>query len=139
VPLIAANAEPAGGSLLHLAGAQLAFDLKEALEHEGFTVSQPVVYRSQAATSFDPQVADAIRSSLLDGVILLSPRTAEIFVTLATKAGLAEAARKLTFYCMSDAVARPLDALAPININIAAQPNSQEILALIARMAPESG
>ena len=48
--LIEAEAKPADGVLIHLAGETLAFDLKSALEAKGFSVRQPVLYRSVQAT-----------------------------------------------------------------------------------------
>jgi len=138
VPLIAANASPADGDLLHIAGDRLAFDLKAALEPRGLTVRHQVVYRSRAAESLEPRVADAIRIGSLGGVIVMSPRTAAIFAALAAKAGVAEASSRLTFFCLSEAVARELAPLMPRTVKLARAPNSEEMLALLARVAPES-
>jgi uroporphyrinogen-III synthase len=139
VPLIAAKASPAGGALLHLAGDTLAFDLKSALEREGFAVREEVVYRTRTLENLVPAAADAIRTGSLDGVILMSPRTSSVFSGLVIGAGLADAARRLTFFCLSEAVARGLDPLAPPDVRLARQPNAEEVLALLAQAAPESG
>ena len=138
VALATAELEPRNGTLLHLAGDRQAFDLKCALERHGFEVRQPVLYRTRPAGSLTPEVADAIRSGSLDGVILMSPRTAEIFATLVAGAGLVEEARGLLLLCLSTSVANRLAALSPIQVRIAARPNANEMLALVTAMAAKS-
>ena len=138
MPIIAAKVLPAKGALLHLAGDKLAFDLKQALEREGLTVREEIMYRTRPQQKLGPAAADAIRVGSLDGVILMSPRTASIFAALATGAGLADAARKLGYFCLSEAVAEGLETLAPSDVRIARRPNLEEVLALLAQGGPES-
>lgn len=138
VPVIAGKVQAANGALLHLAGDTLAFDLKSALEREGFTVLEEVIYRSRAASSLAPAAAEAIRVGTLHGVILMSPRTASVFAELVRGAGLADAARRLRYFCLSEAVARSLDVLAPRDVSVARRPNTEEVLALLAPPAPDS-
>ncbi|MGI9403655.1 MAG: uroporphyrinogen-III synthase, partial [Hyphomicrobium sp.] len=47
VPLIADEIEPAAGSVVHLAGEFLAFDLAAALDGEGIAVRKVIVYRAR--------------------------------------------------------------------------------------------
>ncbi len=136
--LVAAQVSPAEGTLLHLAGDTLAFDLKSALEQAGFKVREEVVYRTRPIDRLVPAAADAIRAGALDGVILMSPRTASVFADVVTGAGLAGAARRLAYFCMSHAVAQGLDRLGPVDARVAPRPNTEEVLALLAQAAPES-
>lgn len=138
VPLIRERAEPAAGPLVHLAGGTLAFDLKGALESHGLQVRQETVYRARPASRLDPGVADALRAGQVDGVILMSPRTAKVYAQLVSAEGLSGAVRTIVHYCLSDAVARELIPLGTVRQEVARSPNSQEMLALIAREAPES-
>lgn len=138
VDLIQAEARPSAGALLHLAGDRLAFDLKGALEAIGYEVRCAVVYRTEAATRLPAEAVEALRRGGLDGVILMSPRTAEVYAGLVGAAGLGAAARPLVHYCLSDAVARELAVLGAVRTAVARAPNSQEMLALIAREAPDS-
>lgn len=138
VPVIAASTKPGDGPLLHLSGEQLAFDLKGALAGRGFELRQAILYRMRAATALPPEVADAIRTGALDGALFMSRRTAETFARLVAEAGIAEEARQLTYFCMSPAVAEALAPIEPVNVNIAGQPKLEEMLALAARLAPES-
>jgi uroporphyrinogen-III synthase len=82
---------------------------------------------------------EVIRSGALDGVILMSPRTGSIFAELVAAAGLAESARRLAFFCLSDAVSASLKGLRPMDVRVARRPNAEEVLALVASAAPESG
>jgi uroporphyrinogen-III synthase len=138
VALIAAKVSPAEGALLHVAGDTLAFDLGSALGQAGFELREEVVYRTRPIERLEPAAANAIRTGALDGVILMSPRTASVFANIVTGAGLADAARRLTYFCMSDAVAQGLERLGPVDTRVAHRPNTEEVLALLAQAAPES-
>jgi len=138
VPLIAGKAAPGKGALLHLAGDTLAYDLKAALGTAGFEVREEIVYRARTLEKLESGVADAIRTGSLEGVILMSPRTASVFAGLVTDAGLADGARKLGYFCLSETVAEALNSLAPPRVRIAPRPNTEEVLALLTQPAPES-
>jgi uroporphyrinogen-III synthase len=137
VPLIASSLEPEGGPVLHISGDKVAFDMVGALTGVGFDVRREIVYRSLPATALDAQVAAAIKAGTVDAVILMSPRTANVFVDLATAAGLAAEAGQLRFYCLSAAVADNLAPLGASKVKVARLPNSEEMLAALAPETPE--
>jgi uroporphyrinogen-III synthase len=134
---IVSVADPAEGLLLHLAGDRLAGDLKGELEAQGFRVLQPVVYRTAAVSSFSEDTVAQLASGEIDGVILLSPRTATIYAGLMAKHGLVAVARGLAHFCLSEAVAKRLAPLGPIEGAIAEAPKLEEILALIEEAATQ--
>lgn len=136
--LIRAEADATAGPLLHLSGDKLAFDLAEALRPDGFDVRRVIVYRAEAATGLPPEAAEAIRDGRLDGVILMSPRTARVYAALVTAAGVAAEAAGLVHFCLSEAVARETSHLGAARVAVAEAPNSQEMLALITRAASDS-
>lgn len=121
-PLIATNCNPENGPLLHPAGEKLAWDLKGALEAIGFAVLQPVVYRSKAVAGLPENAVAAMRDGALDGVILMSPEAAKVYVKLVAIAGLEAEARKLAYFCLSGAVAKPLEGLPGVRIRVADKP-----------------
>lgn len=129
---------PGGGALVHLAGETLAFDLKGALAPDGITVRVDTVYRTLPAEALPSGAAEALRAGTLDGVLLMSPRTAMVYVRLIEAAGLTAEAARLLHFCISDAVARQLAPLGAVRVAVARAPNSQEMLALVAREAPDS-
>jgi uroporphyrinogen-III synthase len=128
---IVAALDPAAGLVVHLAGDTLAFDLKGELEALGFRVVQPVVYRMLPAEALGEETIEQLGMGEIDGVILMSPRTAAVYAALVRKHGLAAAIRPLPHFCLSQAVARRLQPLGSVRVEIAEAPRLEELLALI--------
>lgn len=135
-PLIAARFEASAGPLVHLAGETLAFDLKGALEAEGYTLRQPALYRALAAEALPPEILVDLKSGKIDGVILMSPRTAAIFGALLRKHGLTEVPG-LRCYCLSPSVAKAVASLGALLL-VAARPREEDVLALLLADAASS-
>jgi uroporphyrinogen-III synthase len=138
VTLVTEQAEVNAGPLLHLAGDTLAFDFTPELKRLGFRVVRPIVYRTVPASQFSESTVQRMHRHLIDGVLLLSPRTAEIYATLVNKHGLIAVSRNVVHFCLSAAVANRLAPLGNAKIEVAAHPTLQEMLALVARVAPQS-
>jgi uroporphyrinogen-III synthase len=128
---IMGHLDPHAGHIVHLAGDTLAFDLAGEVAQHGFRIIAPVVYRMMSAKRFTAAAAYDIASGEADAVMLLSPKTADVWVSLVTKQGLAEYAKRMTHLCLSPAVAKRLMPLGAIRIETAVAPNLDEILALI--------
>lgn len=128
--LIAREVEPERGALVHLAGETLAFDLEAALAAQGFAMRKAVLYRAVPVRALPAQALDLIAARRLDGVVLMSPRTATTFAALIAEHGLVTQAKSLVCYCRSEAVA---EAVAPLGceVRIAARPREEDILALL--------
>ena len=133
--VIAKTADPKSGALIHAAGDHLATDLCADLEAYGFQVHRHVVYASRQVTQLSDELVAALTLEKLDAVILMSPRTAKTFVDLVLAQSLGSSARKLEFFCLSAAVASQLERLAlaerGVRVQIAAKPNTEELLALL--------
>lgn len=128
--LIVSELEPGRGPLVHLSGEAIAFDLKSTLEAEGFTVRRFVLYRAIPTGALPDEAVNRLTAGALDGVILMSPRTAKTFADLVIGHGLVTQAKGLVCYCLSEAVAgavRPLGS----EIRVAARPREEDILALL--------
>jgi uroporphyrinogen-III synthase len=138
VPLILGSKVGKKGYLVHVSGEEIALDLVGKLGARGIEVRRLAVYRAVAANTLRPQTARAIANRWLDAVILMSPRTAEIFTDLVDKAGLQEPARRLAYVCLSANVAGALKGLDPARVNIAVRPNSSGILEAIGQVATHS-
>ena len=130
--------DPAGGVLVHLAGDALARDLAGELEAHGFRVRQPVVYRMVPATAFADTTVEDLATGAIDGVLLMSPRTAAVYAALVARHSLTAAVRRLPHFCLSEAVARRLQPLGPVPTRIADAPRLEELLALIDESAAQS-
>ncbi|HEX2840784.1 uroporphyrinogen-III synthase [Hyphomicrobium sp.] len=136
--IIRETIDPGAGALVHLAAETLAFDLKGALAGDGFEVRTEVVYRTDPVSTLPADATTALRDHRIDGVVLMSPRTARVYAKLAADGGLVAETRKVVHFCLSDAVARELCPLGTVKTVVARLPNSQEMLALIAREASDS-
>ena len=132
VAFIADNIDVNEGSLLHLAGDVLAFDFAGELARLGYHVLQPVVYVSEAVERLSGSTQARLRNGQVEGILLLSPRTAEIYSALIQQHELQDAVRTITHLCISDAAAAKLASLQPVKVVIAAAPNLKEVLALTA-------
>jgi uroporphyrinogen-III synthase len=128
---IVAVADPAAGLLLQLAGDAEAIDLKGELESHGFRTVRHIVYRMHASVALSAETLELLALGDVDGVILMSPRTAEIYAALMRKAGLAGAARRLLHFCLSEATAKRLAPLGAVTVAVADRPRLEEVLALI--------
>lgn len=132
------------GPLLQLTGQHQAADLKQILRHRGLLIEVCTVYHMKAKSQLAPAVVAALRGQRIDGVILMSPRTAAVFGTLIQHHELDDVAAKFTYFCLSVAVAEKLRAaLRPaqsragpaganaLTLKIPNHADAQELLALV--------
>ena len=120
-----------GASLVHVTGEHQAFDLAGALEGRGFSIATLRVYEMKAASAFSGAVSDALEAGSIGGVILMSPRTAEIFVSLCRQHGLWDRARFLDYYCLANSVSNRLKPLEAVHVHIAQRPDRASLLGLL--------
>jgi len=138
VAQIASVLDPAAGVLVHLAGDTLAHDLAAELEAHGFRVRSTVVYRMRPATTFADTTVEDLAAGGIDGIILMSPRTAAIYARLVARHGLTAAVRTLPHFCLSEAIAQRLQPLGAVPTRVADAPRLEELLALIDETTAQS-
>lgn len=112
-PLICQEIHPDDGALLHIGAEKVAFDLKGALEESGYELRRTVLYRSHPVETLEPSVIELLKAGEIDGVLLMSPRTARAFARLVERYGLVTQAKGLVCYCLSKAIA---EAVLPLGI-----------------------
>ncbi|MEM8574563.1 MAG: uroporphyrinogen-III synthase [Pseudomonadota bacterium] len=112
-PLICTELEPHLGPLVHIGAEKVAFDLKGALAEHGFELRRVILYRSHPVEELSEEVVDALKRGDIDGVLLLSPRTARAFARLIQRYGLVTQAKGLVCYCLSKAIA---EAVVPLGV-----------------------
>ena len=122
---------PETGTILHPAASQVAGDLARCLADAGFAYRREVIYKSEKVSAFSPETRAAIAGGEIDGVVLMSPRTGQIFKELMIRAGLADRAADMTVFCLSAAVAVAADGLPWRNIQTAARPTQDAFMALL--------
>lgn len=136
LPMLAA-AFRARTRLLHLAGDVVAVDLATPLSRSGIALDTTIVYESVARSALSETLVAALRQGEVNGVILMSPRTAAIFAALMANAGLTNAVRRLVCFCMSENTAAALADLSPMTIRVAEQPDLPSLLARIDQEKPQ--
>ncbi|MCB1522149.1 MAG: uroporphyrinogen-III synthase [Hyphomicrobiaceae bacterium] len=123
--------------LLHLSGDKISFDLVPPLAEEGVQLDRITVYRSQTADAMADAVIAALREGRYDAVVLMSPLTAETFVHLVLREGLAEAAAVPAYLCLSRGIADVIRRLSPAKVMVAARPVAEDVLALVHDLASQ--
>ncbi len=139
VPLITEKARPDAGALLYLTGHHLAFDLERPLKQAGFAVPRVIVYEArEIGEATATKLSKALQSGV-DGVILMSPRTAAIFAGIINKFKPKGEAAAITCYCYSDAVARQLREIDGLTIAVSSRPTEKDLMQLIGPAPFRSG
>jgi uroporphyrinogen-III synthase len=102
---VKAKALKKSGTLLYLAGADLARDLAGELVERGFTVVTHTTYRMIPVSSLPREVAKAFAANRIEAVLHYSRRSARAFLEAARAAGVEISALAIPQCCISDAVA----------------------------------
>ena len=131
--LVRGELTPEDGALLHVAGTTVAGNLSGALGNAGFDVRSAVLYEARAIDNLGEETVGALNRGALDGVLLFSPRTGVLFEGLVREAGLADRLVPLTAYCLSPKVADKVRDLPWADVVLAAEPNQDALLAVIAQ------
>ncbi len=130
--LAASVCDPAAGALVHVAGSHVAGDLAGRLTERGFTLRRETLYTAVRAKALSDAAAAALRQGAIDAVLLFSPRTAGGFVTLAARAGVTADLARVRALCLSAAVAEAAGTVAWRALDVAARPDQEALLALVA-------
>jgi uroporphyrinogen-III synthase len=116
------------GPLLHVCGDAVAGDLVASLRARGFAVERIVLYEARPVTALSPAATREMRAGTIDFALFFSPRTAAIFVRLATAAGVAESCEQITALSISPAADIALGGLSWRERRIAARPEQGALL-----------
>lgn len=131
LPLIVKATRPEVGALLYLTGKHLAFDLETPLKDRGFAVPRLILYEAREADVKGLEAfAETFRAGV-DGVVLMSARTSEVFVKAVKAFKLEREAAAATCYCYSAGVAVPLRELGTIPIALSPRPTETDLMELI--------
>jgi uroporphyrinogen-III synthase len=126
--LVIETCKPDAGKLIHVAGTHVAGNLSEQLTKAGFTVERAVLYDALSAHRFSMGTVESLRRAELEAVMLFSPRTAEIFMTLVDESGAEQGLSELAAVCLSEAVADRLPSERFRTVVVAAKPDQPAML-----------
>lgn len=122
---------PAGQKLLFVTGRDRYEDLPQQLRDAGHEVTLWTAYEARAVDTLPASAADALRDGSADAALHYSPRSAQVFLDLAGKAGLAEQAQALPQLTLSAAVAAPLISAGSDTVLVAEHPEEAALFAAL--------
>ncbi len=130
---IKTNLKPQNGPLLYPSGTKTTGDLQAILSESGFNVERAILYKAKRLNALTEQVIDSIQSGDIKAILLFSPRTAKIWLSLTKSCIDKSRLAKLGHFCLSQNVANVLvNALGnDCDINICKKPDTQHMLASI--------
>jgi uroporphyrinogen-III synthase len=129
-PVIAARESPQTRPLEYVRATEIAFDMAAALAEAGVKARALTGYTMAAAESLSQEAIDALRNGLLHGVLLLSPRTAQVYAALVARHSLLSAAARVRLYCLSANVAAKAASIGAKAV-IAPAPDLDSLLSLL--------
>jgi uroporphyrinogen-III synthase len=121
------------GTLLYLAGADLARDLSGELRARGFTVVTHTTYRMVPEVSLPREVCDAFAANGVEAVLHYSRRSARAFLEAARSAGVEITALAIPHCCISAAVASILRDAGATQVVVAASADENAVFEALDR------
>lgn len=132
--LVMTRLSPRAGSLLHVAGSEIAGDLSGRLTAGGFAVRRCAIYQARKTRTLSAATVDALQAGAIDAVTFFSPRTAAAFVTLARAAGVAPHLSRIDAVCLSEAVAAAARTASWRAVVVAPRPEQEALLGCLTKL-----
>ena len=130
---VKAKALKKAGTLLYLAGADLARDLAGELGERGFTVVTQSTYRMIPVAGLPGEVAEAFGANGIEAVLHYSRRSARAFLEAARAAGVEISALAIPQCCISDAVASIVRDAGASHVMVARTPDENALFEALDR------
>jgi uroporphyrinogen-III synthase len=121
------------GTLLYLAGADLARDLAGELGERGFTVVTQTTYRMVPVRSLPRDACDAFAANRIEAVLHYSRRSARAFLDAARAGGVEISALAIPQCCISAAVASVVRDAGATQVMAAATPDENALFEALDR------
>ncbi len=128
---------PPPARLCYLAGRDRKPTLEQGLQQAGYEVETQVVYEAVPAPDLAVPGREALHAGTIDAVMHFSRRSAEVFIQLVERAGLAAQAAAAQHICISTDAAHGLDRLGAKTISIAARPDAEAMIEALPRQPPD--
>jgi uroporphyrinogen-III synthase len=129
--LVRDRLQPQAGTLLHVAGSNVAGNLGAELGGAGFTVERAVLYKARPASGLTPTTAELIGTGKIDLAMFFSPRTAAVFVWCVRASRAARGLAATTAISISPAADQKLQSLPFRARQVAAAPTQSALLAVV--------
>lgn len=126
---------PEDGAFFHAAATHEATHkaggLGARLREAGFEYRREILYTAQKARNLSRKCINAFQGAEIGHALFFSPRTAQSFVSLASKAGIADMSKNVVALCLSDAVRREAGVLSWRAEIVADAPTQAALLAAL--------
>jgi uroporphyrinogen-III synthase len=132
VRLIAERHADIKGPLLYLAGEDRAADPIGELATHGIAAEMRIVYRA-VTVPYPPALSAALKAGEVDAVLHFSRRSAENYISGARQAGIIAQALAVWHFCLSRAIAEPLNGAGAGSIAVAKRPDEAALIELLER------
>jgi uroporphyrinogen-III synthase len=130
---IRASALQPSGTLLYLAGADLARDLAGELGERGFNVVTQTTYRMAPIPSLPADVCGAFAADRVEAVLHYSRRSARAFLDAARSGGVEICALAVPHCCLSEAVASVVRDAGATRVMVARRPDEKALFEVLDR------
>jgi uroporphyrinogen-III synthase len=121
------------GTLLYLAGADLARDLAGELGERGFSVITQTTYRMAPIVSLPRDVCDAFAATGVEAVLHYSRRSARAFLEAARAGGVEISALAIPQCCLSEAIASVVRDAGATQVMVARTPDEKALFEVLDR------
>ncbi len=82
------NLRPSDGVVVHGSGVQLRHDLADLLRRQDFEALRVVLYKTEMANSFNPEIEQSLKAEAIQAVAIASEQTLQTFVSLCKNASI---------------------------------------------------
>lgn len=119
-------------------GADIAFDLEEALLEKGYNVQAYITYKAQALDAFSAPIQEAFQNQEISHILLYSPRSARVFNQLMANHDLDDSLSYTKILCLSDSMLGCLDQKLLKTVEVSEAPNQESLLELLENSLAET-
>ena len=128
--IVKQSCNPMSGPVLYLAGQNTHGLIERELRQSGYIMEKRIVYRAEAANCLTDVAQQALRYGEVVGIFIFSPRSAIILNELIRKFSLQTSLKRVTAFCLSEAVAKEASKTVWNKILVSEKPTQKSILAL---------
>jgi uroporphyrinogen-III synthase len=119
--------------LLHISGDIADNKAHDILAPKGVELIPWPVYHARAATDFSRETTNAFRAGEINAILLFSPRSAQILVSLLQKSGLVQSCFSIAAIALSQAVANMLKNIPWRELRVATAPTEEAVLTCLGK------
>jgi uroporphyrinogen-III synthase len=123
-----ADAYEADSRFVYVAAEHVRAELDQLLHGYGMQVTKLPLYAAAAAEQLSDTLIEQLKRNQIDGAIFLSQRSAQIFASLVEKADIIESPATMDAFCLSHAIADPLEALPWKSVHVSKEATLDSII-----------